>query len=65
MKTWFRSLIAATLIVGASAAGRAPIAQQLPAAAPESVGVSSERLARLHHACRRSSTATRPAASSR
>ena len=48
MTTWIRSLIAAGLILGASHAGRAPIAQQLPAAAPERVGVSSERLARLH-----------------
>ncbi len=48
MNSWTRSLIVVGLVVGASYAGGPPVAQRLPAPTPESVGVSSERLGRLH-----------------
>ncbi|MBI3493766.1 MAG: beta-lactamase family protein [Acidobacteria bacterium] len=48
MKTWIRLPIVAALITCASYASHAPSAQQRPAATPETVGISSERLGRLH-----------------
>jgi len=48
MKTWTRTLIVVTLVACASYASHAPAAQQRPAATSESVGMSSERLGRLH-----------------
>ncbi len=48
MKTWIRSLIVVAFVVAAGYASHPPVAQQRLAAAPESVGISSERLGRLH-----------------
>jgi CubicO group peptidase (beta-lactamase class C family) len=48
MKTWARPLFAVFLLTCASFASHAPAAQQRPAATTESVGISSERLGRLH-----------------
>lgn len=56
MKTWVRALLLLTLGLTAGSAGRVAIAQQPAAsratasgsATPESVGISSERLGRLH-----------------
>jgi CubicO group peptidase (beta-lactamase class C family) len=48
MKTWHRALLAVFLAAMASAASVAPSAQQRPVTTAESVGVSSERLGRLH-----------------
>jgi CubicO group peptidase (beta-lactamase class C family) len=48
MKTWKRTLIAIALVLGASYASYAPSAQQRSVTPPESVGVSTERLGRLH-----------------
>jgi CubicO group peptidase (beta-lactamase class C family) len=44
MTTWIRALALVVLIV------QAPIAQQLPTAPPDSVGLSADRLERLHRA---------------
>jgi CubicO group peptidase (beta-lactamase class C family) len=48
MTTWKRTLIAIALVVSASYASHPPVAQQRPATTPEMVGVSTERLGRLH-----------------
>ena len=49
MKNWARTLIAILCVAGAGHASYAPAtAQQRPAPAPPTVGVSSERLERLH-----------------
>ena len=48
MNTWIRTLIVAGLVVGASDTRHPPAAQQRSAATAEGVGISSERLGRLH-----------------
>ncbi len=49
MKAWVRTLVLSLAIAGAGYGGLAGVAQQpLPIAAPESVGVSTARLDRLH-----------------
>jgi CubicO group peptidase (beta-lactamase class C family) len=42
MKTWVRALLLVVLVA------HAPAAQQLPTAAPDTIGVSADRLERLH-----------------
>jgi CubicO group peptidase (beta-lactamase class C family) len=48
MRAWVRALVVVSVVACAGYAGYAPTAQQRPAAAPESVGISAERLGRLH-----------------
>ena len=50
MKTWIKSLIVAALVTCTGYAALTPAAQQRSASTPESVGVSTERLGRLHQA---------------
>ena len=75
MKIWARTLglvlLAGAVGIAQQAAPKAPatrptVARQLPTAAPESVGVSSERLeGDCTRACKPSSIAMKPVASSR
>jgi CubicO group peptidase (beta-lactamase class C family) len=48
MRAWIRALVVVSVVGCAAYASYAPSAQQGPAAIPDSVGISAERLGRLH-----------------
>ena len=50
MKSWIRTLIVIGLVAGAGYASHPPAAQTRPVPPPASVGISSDRLGRLHGA---------------